>query len=243
MMINEPYIPELDGLYNLYQYILINKRTTILEFGSGWSTLIFSLALNELSNKFSNEVKQLRRNNPFELFVIENEKKYMDITKNRILKFNKYLKIKKPIKIKYFLSDVEMIKFENKICTQYSKLPVCNPDFVYLDGPDQFNVKKDINGISTRHKDMMPMVWRMTEPLPEHMMGWYRLGRGRVSNRDARIALTTPTACGPARGRAGRRAAAPPRPRVVVKVIFTPPRIYHMERHFGFMHRAAWDGR
>ena len=76
MMANEPYIPELDDLYNLYQYILINKRTTILEFGSGRSTLIFSLALNELLNKFSNEVKQLRRNNPFELFVIENEKKY-----------------------------------------------------------------------------------------------------------------------------------------------------------------------
>ena len=52
MVLNEPFIPELDDLYNLYQYILINKRTTILEFGSGWSTLIFSLALNELSNKF-----------------------------------------------------------------------------------------------------------------------------------------------------------------------------------------------
>ena len=158
IVVNEPYIPELDDLYNLYQYILINKRTTILEFGSGWSTLIFSLALNELSNKFSNEVKQLRRNNPFELFVIENEKKYLNITKNRILKFNKYLKIKKPIKIKYFLSDVEMTTFENRICTEYRKLPLCNPDFIYLDGPDQFNVKKDINGISLRHKDMMPMV-------------------------------------------------------------------------------------
>ena len=158
MIINEPYIPELDDLYNLYQYVLINKRTTIFEFGSGWSTLIFSLALNELANKFSNEVKKLRRNNPFELFVVENEKKYLDITKNRILKFNKYLKIKKPIKIKYFLSDVEMTTFKNRICTQYKKLPLCNPDFIYLDGPDQFKVKKDINGISTRHKDMMPMV-------------------------------------------------------------------------------------
>ena len=158
MVINEPYIPELDDLYNLYQYILINKRTTILEFGSGWSTLIFGLALNELSNKFSNEVKQLRRDNPFELFVIENEKKYLNITKNRILKFNKYLKIKKPIKIKYFLSDVEMTTFENRICTEYRKLPLCNPDFIYIDGPDQFKVKKDINGISLRHKDMMPML-------------------------------------------------------------------------------------
>jgi len=158
LTLSEPYLPELDDLYNLYQYILINKRTTILEFGSGWSTLIFSLALNELSKKFSHEVKKLRRNNPYELFVLENNKKYLNITKNRILKFNKHLKIKKPIKIKYFLSDVEMTTFENIICTQYKKLPLCNPDFIYLDGPDLFNVKKDINGISTRHKDMMPMV-------------------------------------------------------------------------------------
>ena len=157
MIVNEPYMPELYDLYNLYQYVLINKRTTILEFGSGWSSLIFSLALNELANKFSNEVKKLRRNNPFELFVIENEKKYLDITKNRILKFNKYLKIKKPIKIKYSLSDVEMTTFKDRICTQYKKLPLCNPDFIYLDGPDQFNIKKHVNGISTRHPDMMPM--------------------------------------------------------------------------------------
>ena len=158
MIVNEPYIPELDDLYNLYQYVLINKRITILEFGSGWSSLIFSLALNELANNFSNEVKKLRRNNPFELFIIENEKKYLDITKNRILKFNKYLKIKKQIKINYILTDVEMTTFKDRICTQYKKLPLCNPDFIYLDGPNQFKVKKDINGISTRHKDMMPMV-------------------------------------------------------------------------------------
>ena len=138
---NEPYIPELDDLYNLYQYVLINKRITILELGSGWSSLIFSLALNELANKLSNEVKKLRRNNPFELFVVENEKKYLDITKHRILRFNKYLKIKKPVKINYMITDVEMTTFKNRICTQYKKLPLCNPDFIYLDGPDQFQVK------------------------------------------------------------------------------------------------------
>ena len=157
MIDHKPYIPELSDLYNLYQYVLINKRTTIVEFGSGWSTLIFSLALKELSDKFSNEVKSLRRNNPFELFVVENENKYLNITKKRILKFNKYLKIKNPIKINYVFSDVEMTTYNNRICTQYKKLPLCNPDFIYLDGPDQFKVKKDINCISTRHKDIMPM--------------------------------------------------------------------------------------
>jgi hypothetical protein len=158
MRLAKPTMPELDDLFNLYQYILINKRTTILEFGSGWSTLIFSLVLRELRNKFSKQLKLLRRNNPFELFVVENEKKYLNITKNRIKKFNKFLKIKDPIKINYHLTDVEMSTFNDRICTQYKKLPLCNPDFIYLDGPSQFSVKKDINGISTRHKDMMPMV-------------------------------------------------------------------------------------
>ena len=158
MIVNEPFIPELDDLYNLYEYIIINKRTTILEFGSGWSTLIFSLALRELRNKFFNEVKSLRRNNPFELFVVENEKKYLNITRNTIQKFNKYLNIKDPIKIKYHFSDVEMATFNDRICTKYKKLPVCNPDFIYLDGPSLFSIKKDIGGISTRHKDLMPMV-------------------------------------------------------------------------------------
>ena len=50
-----------------------------------------------------------------------------------------------------------MTLFNNRICTEYKKLPLCNPDFIYLDGPGQFKVKKNINGISTRHFDMMPM--------------------------------------------------------------------------------------
>ena len=155
---NEKYFPDLNDLYRLYQFVLINKRTTVFEFGSGWSSLIFSLALKELKDKFSKEVKLLRRNNPFELFILENEKKYLNITRNRINKINKDFKIKKPAKINYNFSDVEMTLFNNRICTQYKKIPLCNPDFIYLDGPEQFNVKKDINGVSTRHKDMMPMV-------------------------------------------------------------------------------------
>ena len=88
--------------------------------------------------------------------------KYSKMSKSKTVckksNLKKKTKVKKPIKIKYFLSDVEMTTFKNRICTQYKKLPLCNPDFIYLDGPDQFKVKKDINGISTRHKDMMPMV-------------------------------------------------------------------------------------
>ena len=82
----------------------------------------------------------------------------MNATKNRIKKINRIFKIKNVTKINFYFSDVEMTLFNNRICTQYKKVPLCNPDFIYLDGPEQFAVKKDINGISTRYKDMMPMV-------------------------------------------------------------------------------------
>ena len=157
IVVDEPYFPELNDLYRLHQFIVINKRTTVLEFGSGWSSLIFNLALKEVKDKSSNEVKNLRRNNLFELFVLENQKKYLGVSKDRIKKFNNDLKIKNPIKINFHYSEVEMTTFNDKIATQFKKLPLCNPDFIYLDGPGQFNVKKDINGISTRHSDMMPM--------------------------------------------------------------------------------------
>lgn len=155
MIINSPYKPELNDLYRLYQFIFLNKRTTVLEFGSGYSSLIFSLALNDLSKLYKNKLINLRRNNPFELFVLENEKKYLSITRKRIKKFSKKLNLN--IKINYHFSRVKMSIYEDKISTSYEKLPLCNPDFIYLDGPDQFNIKGDINNFSTRHKDMMPM--------------------------------------------------------------------------------------
>ena len=155
---NENYPPVLKNLYNLYQYVLLNRRTEILEVGSGWSTLILSLALKEVKNKLSKKMESLSLKNKFELFVLENEKKYLNITKKRIEKFNKYLGIKKPIKINYFFSNFEVCEFENKICTQYKKLPFCNPDLIYLDGPDQFNIKGKFKGISVKNRKIMPMV-------------------------------------------------------------------------------------
>ena len=154
-----PYPPNLQDLYRLYQFVILNKRTTILEFGSGWSSLIFSLALSENKKKYSKEIKQLRRNTPFELFVLENKKKYLNQSKNRIKKFrNKLGKDKFSSKINWHFSDVVMDIINNRYCTQYKKLPLCSPDFIYLDGPNLFTVKNKINNFTTDHKDLMPMV-------------------------------------------------------------------------------------
>ena len=50
-----------------------------------------------------------------------------------------------------------MTTFNDRISTEYLKHPRVNPDFIFLDGPDQFKVKGHINNISTNNLDMMPM--------------------------------------------------------------------------------------
>ena len=68
------YKPVLSDLYSLYQLIILNKRTTILEFGSGWSTLVIQEALRFNKINHTHKTKNLRRNNLYELFVLETNK-------------------------------------------------------------------------------------------------------------------------------------------------------------------------
>ena len=102
------------------------------------------------------EAKNLQRRNLFEIFIIENEKKYLDITKKNIKKFIKKNNIKN-IKITFFLSKVRMVNYNGNFASEYINLPLCNPDFIYLDGPGQFNIYKKINNFTISHHDMMPM--------------------------------------------------------------------------------------
>ena len=124
-----------------------------MEFGSGWSTIVIAHALNINKKHFFKKIlkKKIRFNNPFEHYVLENEKKFLNITKKRT---KSYLK---NINVNYFYSPNIMSIYKNRICSEYKKLPQVNPDFIYLDGPDQFNIKNRKNNLTIAHMDMMPM--------------------------------------------------------------------------------------
>jgi len=151
---NETYGPEIEDLYRVYQIIYLNKRTTILEFGTGWTSLIIARALHDLKKKYLYQASKLRRNNLYELFVIDDFKKYLDISKNRISKIDEL----KNLKIHWKYSPVNMELYNGQISMTYKYLHLCNPDFIYIDGPDQFKVKGKIKGFTANHGDMMPMV-------------------------------------------------------------------------------------
>ena len=148
------YSPELYDLYFLHAFIILNKRLTVMEFGSGWSSIVMAHALMVNKKNLNFETNRLRKKNVFELHSIENEKKYLKITK---LRNNKYLKEFKK-NIYYHFSECKMTSFNGRFCTEYEKLPLINPDLIYLDGPDQFKIKNKVNNFTINHNDMMPMV-------------------------------------------------------------------------------------
>lgn len=150
-MITEiPYKPNLSDLYRLHAFILINRRITALEIGCGWSSFVIAHALEINSQKYLEQVKSFRRNNPFELHVLDNEQRFIDIAERRLID-------NELTNASFIKADVEAYEYQGRLTTRYSKLPFINPDFIYLDGPDQFNIKNDIRGLSTAHKDFMPM--------------------------------------------------------------------------------------
>ena len=73
-------------------------------------TLVF-LSAGVITSFFSNDPE-----------VIEYGKKYLKISKQRLgnLKKNSF----------FYFSEVEMTKFNGRVCTQYKKLPLINPDFL-----------------------------------------------------------------------------------------------------------------
>jgi hypothetical protein len=147
------YRPELKDLYFLYKLITLNKRITVMEIGCGWSSLIIRKALEENKKKFWKKIKNLRRQNHFRCVSIDNEKKWISNSKKILKKFNIDFTNKD-----FHYSECQMMEINSLFATKFKKLPLINPDFIYLDGPDQFNVKGKIRNFTISHKDMMPMV-------------------------------------------------------------------------------------
>lgn len=144
-----PFAPDLYELESLYNLITLTKRTTILEFGCGWSSLVFAASLSE-QRTLHKEFNSFRRNNPFHCFSIDNDQEYIEICENRI-----------PPSMKDFISlhfsEVKMEEWNGRYAHSYSSIPLMNPDLIYIDAPGQHNVKGDINGFNIAHNDLMPM--------------------------------------------------------------------------------------
>jgi len=135
-----PYDLEIDDLFFLYSLVRERAVTSILEFGTGWSTYVLALSLNENRQLFGeSHIRTVRHPNPFKMLTIDASLEYQNIAIERI-----------PEEL---LSNVEAVvstptitQFDGVLCHKFDHLPNFTPDLIYLDGPDHGQVHGDING-------------------------------------------------------------------------------------------------
>lgn len=146
--VQEPFMVEIDDLVRLFYLVRSRKVLNILEFGVGKSTVVFDAALKMNSRDYTEETRNwVRRSNPFRCASVDNYQTWVDKFK---AEFNTDV-------IDFHVADLNMSLFNGRACTFYSYVPNVCPDLIYLDGPDQFSVKGNVNGLTTASPDRMPM--------------------------------------------------------------------------------------
>lgn len=171
-----PFAPEFDDLARLHYLARTRKATTVLEIGSGKSTVVFADAMRRNKEEFGAYVEgNFRRANAFEIHSIDQSTEWIEICARG-------LPARLATHVHFSASPVGMTTWNGRACTLYRQLPNICPDLIYLDGPDQFNVEGDVHGISTRSADRLPMSADLLMLEPFLLPGTLIVVDGRTAN-------------------------------------------------------------
>jgi hypothetical protein len=78
----KPYVPVLNDLCRLHWLVLTRKTINVLEFGSGYSTVVIADALRMLSELFLPFAqKNFRCEQAFHLYSVDESEHFIDVTK------------------------------------------------------------------------------------------------------------------------------------------------------------------
>jgi|MDSZ01.2.fsa_nt_gb hypothetical protein len=147
---DEVFAPDLKELNSLARIIHLTKRTTVLEFGCGWSSLVFAASLSHQESIHGN-ISMFRRTHPYKCYSVDDSKKYINESEMRISKNLKQ-------HINFCFSEIQMCSWNGRTATEYLNIPSISPDLIYIDAPSQFGIKGNINGFNTGDHDLLPMM-------------------------------------------------------------------------------------
>jgi len=167
----------LNDLVRLHKIIRERKIFNVLEFGTGYSTIIMADAIskNKIDFETLKEKPAIRNTTPFQIHTVDTSTKW--------IKHTKEIFPKKLIKyVSFHVSDVHIGKFNGRLCHFYDKLPNIVPDFIYLDGPSPEHVKGSINGLDFKLFDRTVLSADLLLMESTFLPGTFILIDGRTNN-------------------------------------------------------------
>jgi hypothetical protein len=153
------YAPDISDLYSLYSNIRNSKSIAVIEYGSGWSTLVLAKGIYENLQADRAITKNynalVRHPNPFRVLTIDASKYFQDLALERL--DPELLEI-----VSNVVADVKYGTFLDRICTYFEYLPAFTADFIYLDGPDCDQIQGNFHGFdlnfgTSQHRYGLPM--------------------------------------------------------------------------------------
>jgi len=136
------YKPVLTDLYSLYSTARSTKSTSILEIGSGWSTLVLAQALLENREELGSNFKLLNpTRSAFVLKSVDASEYFASVALKRLNEEQREI-------VDMVVTTPRMSLFEGRICHVFDLFPNFTADLIYLDGPDCDQVIGEIAGIS-----------------------------------------------------------------------------------------------
>lgn len=175
--LNIPFPPVAEDLARLHKLIRSRKPFTVLEFGSGLSSIVIAHALSKNKKEFFALEKkaELRNRFMFQLFSVESDKQWIEHSQAH---FPPHLKEY----VNFHFSDIKIDTFNGRICHFYDNLPDIVPDFVYLDGPNPKDVKGNVNGMTFQCDERTVMAADLLLMESILLPGTFILVDGRTNN-------------------------------------------------------------
>lgn len=129
---------ELKAVYGdlayLHKSVRRMKPKTVVEFGVGLSTLVFTHALQaNLDDQPEDE--------PGRLYTVDTSQYWLDNTRQKLTDSANAL-------VELRFSEARLTTVNGELCHVFDQLPNVVPDLIYVDGPDPATVVGEVNGLT-----------------------------------------------------------------------------------------------
>ena len=168
---------DLRDLARLYWLVVSRRVFTILEFGVGWSTLVFAAAMkkNQTSWDELGTPPKIRNHMPFTVHSVDASREWIENAK-RLL----------PDELSGFVtihySGLKAGTFNDRMCHYYESIPDVVPDLIYLDAPHPSDVNGELNGLTWENPDRTVLSGDLALMEPTLLPGTCILVDGRTNN-------------------------------------------------------------
>lgn len=126
------YKPEIEDLYRIYRFIVDNSVLSVLEFGSGWSTLAIYLALHRNRHKFESSKSIFDRfPNTFKLVSVDASKYFFEIASDRVKRSIGYTQ-----NLYFHQAEPRIEIIQGTPVSIWRPSPNYAFDFIYIDAPE-----------------------------------------------------------------------------------------------------------